>query len=73
MGLLEIVKNENNDLKKINSLDILGNEDLKNSFLTATLNDINQKCYIFKGNFFSFFMSLWFKKEFENGCFPKSR
>ncbi|PPR50679.1 MAG: hypothetical protein CFH15_00213 [Alphaproteobacteria bacterium MarineAlpha5_Bin5] len=40
-------------LKKINSLDILGNENLKNSFLTATLNDINQKCYIFKGNFFA--------------------
>ena len=36
-----------------NSFDILNDEKLNKSFLSATLNDINIKCKIYKGNFYA--------------------
>ena len=36
-----------------NSFDILNDEKLNKSFLSSTLNDIDIKCKIYKGNFYA--------------------
>ena len=40
-------------LQDLNENEILNNQELKNSFLSATLNEISEQCKILKGDFFS--------------------